>query len=252
MKTLTITTSRKKHRKWANSSYVAWLTRLWIGGEKETIHLEGKKSYGKIIQACKDVDRLIIAMPVYVDGIPAHVLEFLSYIEEEAKNWHCTVYVATNCGFFEGNQCSHLMRQVRCWCNKVGLAYGGGLGTGGGEMLGILRLTNVLLAVPIGLIVFAIVSLVSGSVHSGLISGGINVAVCIGLYLLWSMGLFYNSFRFGKDINKGEICKDRFTTLWFCGWPLFTAFACIFWVVRALGNRVMLWKMFNKVKIEQE
>ena len=248
MKTLIITTSTKKHRKWSNSSYIAQIVSLGIGGEKEKIHLE-KKNYEKICEMCAQADNVVLAMPVYVDGIPAHVAEFLEYAQGRASSWKCRIYAVSNCGFFQGQQCRLLLNQLSCFCDRAGLTYGGGLGTGAGEMIGTLRITNVVFAPVIAAAVALIVALASGSIHSGLVSGGITLGISVALYLIWSSGVLFKGIGFGKKVSRGEVSEDIFTTVWFCGWPLFEFFACIFWVVRAAWNKVPLWKMKRRVEI---
>lgn len=256
MKTVLLTTSPKKHSRWANSSYFLWLTGLQIRKkDKICLNLKGKKDYNSIFAVCKNADVLVIAMPVYVDAIPFHVLRFLQEAQKEADNWHCKVYVVTNCGFFEGEQCKLLLNQVACWCKRCRLEYGGGLGVGAGEMLGVLRITNLIFAIICAFLQFTVtaihLTLTSQFSVLGALSGINLISFCIniGLFLLWSMGLFINTALFGKSIRSVKTVNDQFTTVWFCGWPLFKYFATVFWIVRAAWNRVPIWKMKKQIAI---
>ena len=247
MSTVIITTSPKKHHQWANSTYAALLVRIGCGGQM--LRLQGQKDYAQIKSACEKADRIVLAMPLYVDSIPAQVLTFLQSIEEDAKEWNATLYVISCCGFFEGWQTRLQLEQVKCWCKRTGVCYGGGLGVGATEMLGTIRFTNLFACVPMGLIVGVIVGLCSRSLHSALVSGLTSFTIPLLLYLLWSSGFFYHTLRFGRKIKHGIMMKDRFTTVWFCGRPLFTFFASLFWVIRAAKNKVSFKKMWQKLSV---
>lgn len=261
MRTIFLTTSPKKHKKWANSTYFLWLIERFLAG-KDTVRLNlgGKKDYQQILEACKEADTVIMAMPVYVDAIPSHVLAFLEEAEVAAKqeNWHCKVYTITNCGFYEGVQCEFLLEQMNCWCHRSQLEYGGGLGVGAGEMLGILRLTNIAFAfllLAVEIIIGLIASLVS---HQPLFPNVLNsvewisIGINIGLFFLFSMGLYINTFRFAQAIRKQKTVKNRYTTVWFCGRWMFMFFASIFWILRSIGHFVPFWTMFYKVPKESK
>lgn len=78
----------------------------------------------------------VFALPLYIDGIPSHLLSCLCKIEQlgiDCKNIH--VYAIVNCGFFEGKQACNALDILKNWCNKVGLVWGSGIGFGGGGSL---------------------------------------------------------------------------------------------------------------------
>lgn len=91
------------------------------------------------LAAASQCDALVIAFPLYVDAIPAHLLRYLEQLEEYLRAHEsphsCMVYVIVNCGFFEGNQTNLAIKMMQCWQRRAGLVWGGGLGIGGGEML---------------------------------------------------------------------------------------------------------------------
>lgn len=57
------------------------------------------------VAALSDSDVLVFAFPLYVDGIPSHLLSCLVQLEQSlAKvNREITVYAVANCGFYEGH-----------------------------------------------------------------------------------------------------------------------------------------------------
>ncbi|MBP8854904.1 MAG: hypothetical protein KBG54_00190 [Oscillospiraceae bacterium] len=256
MKTVFLTTSPKKHKRWANSTYFLWLTKLFFAkSDAICLDLGGKKDYDRILQACKDADAVVFAMPVYVDAIPSHVLAFLEVAEEAAKrcNWHCKVYTITNCGFFEGVQCEALLTQMEYWCRRANLAYSGGLGIGAGEMLGIIRFTNVALAALMLVVQCVIGACAAIAAQQPLLSSvfhsvsWLSIGITLGVYMLFSLGLFIHTICFAQAIRQHKTIKNRYTTVWFCGRWLFMLFASLFWTIRAAGHFVPLWGMLHKV-----
>lgn len=64
----------------------------------------------KILKKIKSVDVFVFSFPLYVDGIPAHLLSCLSQLEEVYKNNHeVYVYGVVNCGFYEGQQAKYAL-----------------------------------------------------------------------------------------------------------------------------------------------
>lgn len=88
-------------------------------------------------EALLDYDVLVLFFPLYVDGIPSHLLSFMRRMERSssARTNPLSVYAVCNCGFYEGIQCRHALDMVKHWCKKAGFAYRQGLGLGGGGML---------------------------------------------------------------------------------------------------------------------
>lgn len=81
-------------------------------------------------------DALLVAFPLYVDGIPAHLLDFFSQLELFLRGSGCraSVYAILNCGFYEARQCLNAMEMTRLWCEKSELQWGQGLALGAGGM----------------------------------------------------------------------------------------------------------------------
>lgn len=90
----------------------------------------------EMIQSLKDVDAIVFAFPLYVDGIPSHLLSCLCQIEKEGiGNKKIHVYGIANSGFFEGKQNVNALAILENWCDKTELVWGQGIGIGGGGAL---------------------------------------------------------------------------------------------------------------------
>ncbi|RCX20717.1 multimeric flavodoxin WrbA [Fontibacillus phaseoli] len=84
------------------------------------------------------MDTLVLAFPLYVDGIPSHLFRMLvgleEYLKAERQN-DIYVYVMVNNGFFEGKQNHIAIDIIKNWCLRSGLHFGHAIGQGAGEMM---------------------------------------------------------------------------------------------------------------------
>lgn len=90
------------------------------------------------MEQLKDYDALVFGFPLYVDGIPSHLLNCLTQLETffaSLNEKDIKVYSIVNCGFYEGHQNKLAMEMMENWCSKAGLKWGQGLGIGGGGMM---------------------------------------------------------------------------------------------------------------------
>ena len=77
-------------------------------------------------------------MPLYVDGLPSHMVGALLQLEagfRETPQKERTAYALVNSGFYEGHQNAHALHMLRHWCRRAGVRWGQGIGAGGGGML---------------------------------------------------------------------------------------------------------------------
>lgn len=88
-------------------------------------------------------DVLVFAFPLYVDGVPSHLLHCLEELKERlmGQKTGILVYAICNAGFYEGHQNQYALRILKNWCIKSGATWGQGIGIGGGGM--VLGLRNV-------------------------------------------------------------------------------------------------------------
>lgn len=82
------------------------------------------------------VHAIVIAFPLYVDGIPGHLLRFMEQLEARLRgNENVTVYALINNGFYESHQNAIAMEMMQHFCKAVGATWGGGLAIGAGGMI---------------------------------------------------------------------------------------------------------------------
>lgn len=89
-----------------------------------------------ILAELQNAEVFVFAYPLYVDGIPAHLLSCLMQLENtDWQNHKIHVYGIVNCGFYEGIQAEPALHILQNWCTKTGLIWSGGIGVGGGGAL---------------------------------------------------------------------------------------------------------------------
>lgn len=82
----------------------------------------------------------VFAFPLYVDGIPSHLLSCLCEIEQFGKkDENIQNHGIVNSGFYEGEQNQNALSILENWCNKMHFSWGMGVGFGGGGGLAYMR-----------------------------------------------------------------------------------------------------------------
>lgn len=150
-----------------------------------------------------DADTVVFCLPLYVDGIPSHVLFFLEELENFCKQSHVylNVYCIANNGFVEGRQNEPLMHVFQNFCVRSGLKWCGGIGIGGGVMLNI---TQILFAVNV--IIFCLNVVLNGIQNGIFIDAGIIRGFLLGILILvfLNLGVLIYIFKMGRAINRGD------------------------------------------------
>jgi len=79
---------------------------------------------------------MVVAFPLYVDGIPSHLLRFLWDVKDKIKQKSpdLMVFAVANNGFYEGKQNALALSMIQHFCVAAGIKWGQGLGIGGGGM----------------------------------------------------------------------------------------------------------------------
>jgi multimeric flavodoxin WrbA len=83
-------------------------------------------------------DILLFVFPLYVDSLPATLLEVMYHLENAIQNSTNSlprVYAICNCGFYDAEQTATALHIMQNYCNKTGFSWQYGLGIGWGGMI---------------------------------------------------------------------------------------------------------------------
>ena len=230
MKTVFINCSPKK--RFCASSYFLFLQRLFVSGKKVTVKLRTPTDHDRILDEIRDAQAVVFGLPLYVDGVPSHVLRFMEKMEAFCKeNALClNIYCIANNGFIEGKQNEPLMQTFENFCRRSGLTWGGGVGIGGGVMLNV---TRIIFVVQIGLL---LLNTVLSAVNTGDFfpegawrSFGKNA----GLLLFFNLGVLFYLARMGLCIRKAAYSEKKYTRILIPSF-IFILFADIFFIIISL------------------
>ena len=208
MKTVFINGSPKK--KLSVSSYLLGLIRLFVRGNVVKEQIRNTNDYKRVLESVKDADVVVFGIPLYVDGVPSHMLSFFQEMESFClkNNIRVKVYALSNGGFIEGCQNKPLMQVLENFCKRSNLDWCGGIGIGGGVMLNVLR---IMFFVYLG--IFAL-----NVVFSGMVTGNwlpmeavYTFAEQLVMVIFFNLGVFFYSLRMGLAINKRTDCGVKFT-----------------------------------------
>ena len=227
MKTVFINCSPKK--RFCASSYFLFLQRLFVGGEKVTEKLRTPADHDRILEQLRGAQAVVFGVPLYVDGIPSHVLRFMEKMEAFCRenSLHLSIYCISNNGFIEGKQNEPLMRIFENFCVRAGLTWGGGVGIGGGVMLNV---TRILFVVQLGILLLNIVlsAADTGSFFpkDAWIGFGENAA----LLLFFNLGVLFYLIRMSFFLRKGTCAGRKYTRILLPSF-VFILFADIFFLI---------------------
>jgi multimeric flavodoxin WrbA len=112
----------------------------FLGDNKEIAEYSFRKPQlnEEEMEQVAESNALVFAFPLYVDGIPSHLLSCIMQLESflsTIKEKDIVVYTLVNCVFFEGHQTALAIEMMKNWCKKAGLRWGQGIGMGAGGML---------------------------------------------------------------------------------------------------------------------
>ncbi|MBO4885392.1 MAG: hypothetical protein J5602_08775 [Clostridia bacterium] len=248
MKTVFINCSPKK--RFCASAYFLSLQRLFTGGKKVTEKLRTPADHARILEQLRDAQAVVFSLPLYVDGVPSHVLRFLEEMEAFCKrnDLHLSLYCIANNGFIEGRQNEPLMQIFENFSSRAGLNWGGGVGIGGGVMLNV---TRILFVVDIALL---LVNTMLSAANTGnffprdaWISFGENAA----LLLYFNLGVLFYLARMGFSIRRRAFAGKKYTRILIPSF-VFILFADIFFVLISLFEGGLFRGWLAKKEIEEQ
>lgn len=108
----------------------------FIEGEKEIINISAyQNNSDELVAVLTDCERIVLAFPMYVDGIPSPLIGIMEKLRSAATGGK-KIYAVVNMGFYESRQIKNVLKQIRNWCGLCGYSYCGGVAVGAGEMMG--------------------------------------------------------------------------------------------------------------------
>ena len=108
-----------------------------LKAESEIINLSAYlKNTDELIKTLLSYSRIVLCMPLYVDGLPSQLIRLMEKMERNYKSSDKKIYVLTNMGLYESDQLINLFTAVRKWCSIMNFTYVGGLGVAAGELVG--------------------------------------------------------------------------------------------------------------------
>lgn len=214
-----------------------------INGKVQYASVRTENEYPMILEQLKDIDALILAVPLYVDGIPSHVLDFLQQAEKFCLENRCRffLYVISNNGFIEGIHNKVHLKMYECWCRRVSVAWGGGIGIGGGEMLHVLSIIfPVIFAVRI---ILNVIKYAEG-IQVGF-SDWIPLIDNMAVYLFFNIGVIYCMIRLAISVHKLRRTKNRYTRVMVPSF-LYVPMADIFMTVTSLFQGKNIFSLLKR------
>lgn len=237
-------------RKGGASRFFAKMMKLMLAGCKiTTCDVSGPGDYENALSHFENVNAVIMSVPLYVDGIPAHMLPFLMQAEQLCTEKHCNfkLYAVSNNGFIEGRQNATHLNMYEAWCARAGVEWGGGLGIGGGVMLHVL-----FILFPISVLI-TLIQIILAVIQTGDISGAMLWDYCSGLlstpfFFIWPLICMI---ILGVTIRRKKACKNIFTR------PLIPSFvfllcADIFMLISSILAGTWPHKLFKRISVGNE
>lgn len=249
MNVLMINTSPKRIT--CASKYFLDLLNIQMAGcNTEQLKLTGQAVFDEIFSRFESIDALVIAVPVYVDGVPSSVLRFLQEAEKYIKrnNCHFKLYVIANCGFIEGRQCKNVLSVMHSFSDTAGLEWGGGVGIGGGEMLSVLRLTPLFALTS--LVLTVLFYLIKGDLIGGLVSyPWVGLIINMLVYVIFSSWMFCALIKMRLNIRRLKTVSDFYAGIFLMPRLLFAAFANEYRIIRSAFFGVGFWELYKKARL---
>ena len=241
-KTVLINCSPK--RKLSVSGFLMKCAGVLIRGKKEYLHLRTPADHPVILQTLRDAGKVVFAAPLYVDGVPSHMLPFMREMEDFCREngIRLKVYVIANNGFIEGKQNEPLMRVMENFCARSGLEWCGGIGIGGGVMLNVER---IMITVMFGLMLLNVVlgAVQGGDILDPVLSFGKSL---LGLLIL-ACGIMTYGIRLAVHINQGTDAGKKYTRIMLPSF-VFIVFADIFFIIISVFQGGIFRGWFNGFK----
>ena len=217
MNLLILNASPKK--KGGASRFLSGLFRLFLMGvRKKTLSLSSRQDIQPALELFPTMDVVCLSVPLYVDGLPSHVVEFLLQAEEYCKNHSCQfcLYALSNNGFVEGKQNQPALHMLQAWCKRAGI---------------------ILFQMAFSLFTAGVVP--SGAWHS--------LVIQIVTWLFLNSGVLFCMARLSSAIRRKRKLSDQFTRVMIPSF-LFVPIADVFMILSSLFQGRFLFTLLKRDK----
>ena len=234
----------KPQKRGGASQFFSGILRLFLPGlVKKTVPLRSRKDFDHALSQLGSADAVCISFPLYVDGLPSHLAEFLSLAEEycTARSLRFRLYAIANNGFIEGQQNRTALRILESWCLHSGAIWSGGIGIGGGVMLRVLGIVYPVL-IALSIVQIAVSFLTAGSVPPDMLY---TLAIQAGSWLFFNFGVLFCLARLSAAVRKRKTVKSRYTRVLLPSF-LFVPIADLFMILSSLSCGRFLFALLKQ------
>ncbi|MCG4552058.1 hypothetical protein [Clostridium perfringens] len=118
----------------SNSKKYGEIFRSYYKGQAYTFNIT-KNNHKEICSKIGEYTDILLVFPLYADGLPVTVLNFLKVLEENPPKNKPKVSVIINCGFIEPEQNNVCIDMVKLFCKQNTYEFNSVLSIGGGEAI---------------------------------------------------------------------------------------------------------------------
>ena len=118
----------------SNSKEYGEIFSSYYKGQADTFNIT-KNNHKEICSKIEDYTDILLVFPLYADGLPVTMLNFLKVLEENPPKNKPKVSVIVNCGFIEPEQNNGCIDMVKLFCKQNTYEFNSVLLIGGGEAI---------------------------------------------------------------------------------------------------------------------
>ncbi|ELC8380513.1 hypothetical protein [Clostridium perfringens] len=118
----------------SNSKEYGEIFSSYYKGQADTFNIT-KNNHKEICSKIGEYTDILLVFPLYADGLPVTMLNFLKVLEENPPKNKPKVNVIINCGFIEPEQNNVCIDMVKLFCKQNTYEFNSVLSIGGGEAI---------------------------------------------------------------------------------------------------------------------
>lgn len=118
----------------SNSKEYGEIFSSYYKGQTDTFNIT-KNNHKEICSKIGEYTDILLVFPLYADGLPVTMLNFLKVLEENPSKNKPKINVIVNCGFIEPEQNNVCIDMVKLFCKQNTYEFNSVLSIGGGEAI---------------------------------------------------------------------------------------------------------------------